>query len=125
MKLLLKLPITRDKAWINIGTMEKLYYTIGEVAEMFKVNQSLIRFWEKEFDIINPHKNKKGNRLFTQEDVNTIHLIYHLVKEKGMTLKGAQQQIKNNSKYKDTHFEIIKRLKNIRSELIALKEGLS
>ena len=73
----------------------KLYYSIGEVAEMFGVNTSLIRFWEKEFDVIKPHKNKKGNRQFTKADVDNFHLIYHLVKEKGMTLKGAQQQIKN------------------------------
>ena len=73
----------------------KLYYSIGEVAEMFGVNTSLIRFWEKEFDVINPHKNKKGNRQFTKADVDNFHLIYHLVKEKGMTLKGAQHQLKN------------------------------
>ena len=73
----------------------KLYYSIGEVAEMFGVNTSLIRFWEKEFDVIKPHKNKKGNRQFTKADVDNFHLIYHLVKEKGMTLKGAQQQLKN------------------------------
>lgn len=105
--------------------MEKLYYTIGEVAKIFNVNQSLIRFWEKEFDIISPHKNKKGNRLFTQEDVDNFHLIYHLVKEKGMTLKGAQQQIKNNKEQTNTHFEIVKHLKYIREELLAIKEGLS
>lgn len=105
--------------------MEKLYYTIGEVAKIFNVNLSLIRFWEKEFDIISPHKNKKGNRLFTQEDVDNFHLIYHLVKEKGMTLKGAQQQIKNNKEQTNTHFEIVKRLKYIREELLAIKEGLS
>ena len=105
--------------------MEKLYYTIGEVAKIFNVNQSLIRFWEKEFDIISPHKNKKGNRLFTQEDVDNFHLIYHLVKEKGMTLKGAQQQIKNNKEQTNTHFEIVKRLKHIREELLAIIEGLS
>ena len=92
--------------------MEKLYYTIGEVAKIFNVNQSLIRFWEKEFDIISPHKNN-------------FHLIYHLVKEKGMTLKGAQQQIKNNKEQTNTHFEIVKRLKYIREELLAIKEGLS
>ena len=66
--------------------VEKLYYTIGEVARMFKVNTSLIRFWEKEFDIIKPKKNKKGNRLFTQKDIDNFYIIYHLVKEKGMTL---------------------------------------
>ena len=72
----------------------KLYYSIGEVAEMFGVNTSLIRFWEKEFDVIKPHKNKKGNRKFTKADVDNFHLIYHLVKEKGMTLKEPS----NNSR---------------------------
>ncbi len=74
----------------------KLYYTIGEVAEMFQVNASLIRFWEKEFDIIQPKKNKKGNRLFTQEDVDNFHVIYHLVREKGYTLQGAKDKLKSN-----------------------------
>ena len=84
----------------------KLYYSIGEVAEMFGVNTSLIRFWEKEFDVINPHKNKKGNRQFTKADVDNFHLIYHLVKEKGMTLKGAQQQPKNRKDEPDLHTEL-------------------
>ena len=73
--------------------IEKLFYSIGEVAQMFKVNTSLIRYWEKEFDIIRPKKNKKGNRLFTKEDVENFHVIFHLVKERGMTLKGAQQKM--------------------------------
>lgn len=102
----------------------KLYYTIGEVARMFDVNTSLIRFWEKEFDIITPHKNKKGNRLFTQEDVDNFHLIFHLVKEKGMTLKGAQQQLKTNKEQTEANFEIVKRLKNIREGLLAIKKEL-
>lgn len=71
------------------STSEKLYYPIGEVAEMFGVNTSLIRFWEKEFEVLKPHKNKKGNRLFTNEDVANLKLIFHLVKEKGYTLEGA------------------------------------
>lgn len=102
----------------------KLYYTIGEVAQMFNVNASLIRFWEKEFDIIKPHKNKKGNRLFTREDVDNFHLIFHLVKEKGMTLKGAKQQIKTSMAQTEANFEIVKRLKIIRQELLAIKEEL-
>ena len=72
----------------------RLYYTIGEVAKMFKVNTSLIRFWEKEFDIIKPQKNKKGNRMFTQEDVDNFHVIHHLVKERGYTLQGANEKLK-------------------------------
>ena len=91
---------------------------------MFDVNTSLIRFWEKEFDIITPHKNKKGNRLFTQEDVDNFHLIFHLVKEKGMTLKGAQQQLKTNKEQTEANFEIVKRLKNIREGLLAIKKEL-
>ena len=76
--------------------VEKLYYTIGEVAEMFNVNPSLIRYWEKEFDIIKPKKNKKGNRFFTIEDIEHFHIIYYLVKELGLTLKGAQKKLKEN-----------------------------
>ena len=102
----------------------KLYYSIGEVAEMFGVNTSLIRFWEKEFDVIKPHKNKKGNRQFTKADVDNFHLIYHLVKEKGMTLKGAQQQLKNQKEETELHFEVIKRLKKIKDELLSIKSQL-
>ena len=76
---------------------KKLYYSIGEVAKMFDVKTSLIRFWEKEFDIIKPKKNKKGNRLFTQEDVDNFHIIYHLVKERGFTLQGAKLKLKENN----------------------------
>ncbi len=103
----------------------KVYYSIGEVADMFGVNPSLIRFWEKEFDIIRPHKNKKGNRQFTKADIDNFHLIYHLVKEKGMTLKGAQLKLQKNKEETEQTFEVIKRLKNIREELISIKEQLS
>jgi DNA-binding transcriptional MerR regulator len=104
--------------------IEKLYYTIGEVAEMFGVKTSLIRFWEKSFDIIKPHKNKKGNRLFTQEDIDNFRLIYHLVKERGMTLKGAQKKLKENKEETINNFEIIKSLQNIRNLLLEIKEEL-
>ncbi|HHU58529.1 MAG TPA: MerR family transcriptional regulator [Bacteroidales bacterium] len=104
--------------------IEKLYYTIGEVAKMFNVNTSLIRFWEKEFDIIKPHKNKKGNRLFTPQDVENFHLIYHLVKEKGMTLKGANKKLKENKEDTLENFEIVKRLQDIRATLLEIKDGL-
>ncbi|MDR1756885.1 MAG: MerR family transcriptional regulator [Culturomica sp.] len=103
----------------------KVYYSIGEVADMFQVNASLIRFWEKEFDIIKPHKNKKGNRQFTKADIDNFHLIYHLVKEKGMTLKGAQMQLNENKTVAETNFEIVKRLQAIRDELIQIKSQLS
>jgi DNA-binding transcriptional MerR regulator len=77
--------------------IEKLYYPIGEVAKMFDVSTSLIRYWEKEFDILKPRKNKKGNRLFTKVDVENLKIIYHLVKEKGYTLEGAKQKLRSDS----------------------------
>ncbi|HBG87218.1 MAG: MerR family transcriptional regulator [Bacteroidales bacterium] len=105
-------------------SVEKLYYTIGEVAKMFDVNTSLIRYWEKEFDIIKPYKNKKGNRMFTPEDIENFHLIYHLVKEKGMTLKGAEKKLKDNRLDTVENFEVIKRLKEIKQTLLAIKDSL-
>jgi DNA-binding transcriptional MerR regulator len=104
--------------------IEKLYYTIGEVADMFNVNTSLIRFWEKEFDIINPKKNAKGNRLFQQKDIETFHLIYHLVKERGMTLKGAASILKDKRDESLKNLEIIKNLKSIKETLISLRDNL-
>jgi DNA-binding transcriptional MerR regulator len=104
--------------------IEKLYYSIGEVATIFDVNTSLIRFWEKEFDIIKPHKNKKGNRLFTQKDINNFHLIFHLVKERGMTLKGAQKKLKDNKESTENNFEVVKRLKDIRGLLVEIKDSI-
>ncbi|SFE64096.1 MerR family transcriptional regulator [Thermophagus xiamenensis] len=104
--------------------IEKLYYSIGEVAKIFNVNTSLIRFWEKEFDIIKPHKNKKGNRLFTQKDIDNFHLIYHLVKERGMTLKGAKKKLKENKEETENNFEVVKRLQEIRQTLIEIKENI-
>ncbi|MEO6884570.1 MAG: MerR family transcriptional regulator [Bacteroidia bacterium] len=102
----------------------KLYYAIGEVADMFKVKTSLIRFWEKEFDIIRPQKNKKGNRLFTQQDIDNFHLIYHLVKERGFTLSGAKAKLSKNKKDTiDTH-EIVKSLTNVRQFLVELRNQL-
>ena len=76
--------------------IEKLYYSIGEVAEIFSVAPSLIRFWESEFELIKPKKNRKGNRQFTKEDIDNVRTIYHLVKEKGFTLKGAKVELKTD-----------------------------
>ncbi|MBS2097925.1 MerR family transcriptional regulator [Carboxylicivirga linearis] len=104
--------------------VEKLYYSIGEVAEMFDVNTSLIRFWEKEFDVIKPHKNKKGNRMFTPKDIENFHLIYHLVKEKGMTLKGAQKKLKENRDDTIHDFEVVSKLKEIRGLLIEVRDNI-
>ena len=103
---------------------EKLFYKIGEVAEMFKVNVSLIRFWEKEFDILKPKKNKKGNRLFTKKDLNNLKVIYHLVKERGFTLEGAKMKLKENKKDTINNFEIVNHLKDIRGFLVKLREEL-
>ena len=91
---------------------------------MFNVNTSLIRFWEKEFDMIKPKKNKKGNRLFTQKDIDNFHIIYHLVKERGMTLKGAKTKLKENKEDVEHNFEIIKSLENIKEMLIEVRESL-
>lgn len=103
---------------------EKLYYSIGEVAKAFDVNSSLIRFWEKEFDEIQPKKNAKGNRKFTQEDLKTIDLIYHLVKERGFTLEGAKTHLREDKKETLSKFELISKLKAIKSELISIKNQL-
>ena len=104
--------------------IEKVYYSIGEVAEMFNVNTSLIRFWEKEFDVIRPHKNKKGNRLFTQKDIENLRLIYNLVKEKGYTLQGAKDYLKSNREGTDTHPEIIKTLLSLKEFLLDIRGRL-
>ena len=104
--------------------VEKLYYSIGEVADIFHVNTSLIRYWEKEFDIIKPKKNKKGNRLFTQSDIDNFHIIYHLVKERGMTLKGAQKKMKDNRDEEEHNFEIVKSLEQIKLMLLDVRETL-
>jgi DNA-binding transcriptional MerR regulator len=104
--------------------VEKLYYSIGEVAEMFNVNASLIRFWEKEFDIIKPKKNKKGNRFFTKQDIDNIQLIYHLVKEKGLTLNGAKKKIRENKDDTNNNHEVIKTLTEIKTLLLEIKDSL-
>ena len=105
-------------------TIEKLYYSIGEVAKKLNVNVSLIRFWEKEFEILKPKKNKKGNRMFTVKDYDNLKIIYHLVKERGFTLEGAKKKLKENKEDTTDNFEIISRLKEIRSFLVELKKGL-
>ena len=102
----------------------KLYYSIGEVAKMFNVNTSLIRFWEKEFDILKPKKNKKGNRLFTQQDVDNLKLIFHLVKERGFTLEGAKKKIKENKNDIVDNLQIHQSLTEIRKFLVDLRESL-
>ncbi len=104
--------------------IKKLYYTIGEVADIFDVNTSLIRFWEKEFDILKPKKNAKGNRLFTEEDLNNLFIIYHLVKERGYTLQGAKEKLKDNKDDTINQIEMVKSLENVKSFLLELKKQL-
>jgi len=110
---------------MNVNLQEgKRYYSIGEVAKAFDVNASLIRFWDKEFDILKPKKNAKGNRMFTPEDVKNLQLIYHLVKERGFTLEGAKTHLKENQKKTLDKFEIISKLEAVKAQLTAIKNQL-
>ena len=104
--------------------MAKLLYSMGEVTEMFDVNASLIRYWESKFDCIKPHKNKKGNRMFTPSDVENLKLIYYLVKERGMTLEGANMAMKRRGKSVQRDVSILERLQNIRAMLLEVRESL-
>ena len=104
---------------------DKIYYSMGEVAEMFDVNQSLIRHWESKFDCLRPHKNKRGNRMFSAEDVEKLKQIYHLVKERGMTLEGARKVMRGASgKELARETELLERLQRIRSALVEVREEL-
>jgi DNA-binding transcriptional MerR regulator len=104
--------------------IEKVFYSIGEVADMFGVNASNIRFWENEFSILKPHKNNKGNRMFTPEDIENLKIIYHLLKERGMTIKGAQMKLRDNKEDTLQNFEVVKRLQDIRQMLVDIKDEL-
>jgi len=104
--------------------IEKKYYSIGEVAEQFNVATSLIRFWESEFGIIRPKKNRKGNRQFTKEDIEQVRLIYHLVKERGFTLQGAKDMLSNNLDHTTSSLALIDSLKEVRSFLKELHDQL-
>ena len=103
---------------------QKLFYPIGEVAQMFDLPASTIRFWEKEFTILKPEKNKKGNRLFTPKDIKNLRLIYHLVKERGYTLQGAKSKLKTSQGDAEKSAEITESLHKIRNFLVELKTGL-
>lgn len=117
---------------VNTDNLTKLYYSIGEVADMFEVNTSLIRFWEKEFPQLKPKKNKKGNRLFTVKDIDKLNSIYILVKEQGFTLDGAKSQLKKGveiiSEQHETTSElqpeqVIRKLESIKEKLLNLKSS--
>jgi DNA-binding transcriptional MerR regulator len=103
---------------------ERLYYSIGEIAEMFKVNTSLIRFWENEFEILQPKKNKKGNRLFTPEDLSNLKIIFHLVKERGYTLEGAKKKLAGNKNDIEVQIQLKDTLTRMKGFLTELKESL-
>ena len=105
---------------------EKLFYSMGEVAEMFDVNASLIRHWESQFSVIRPKRNKKGNRLFSPQDVENLKLIYHLVKERGMTLEGAKKALRKapSESGVDRDAELMERLQRIRALLVEVREDL-
>ena len=106
---------------------DKLYYTMGEVTEMFDVNASLIRYWGTQFDVLRPHRNKKGNRMFTPDDVEKLKLIYHLVKEQGMTIAGARKHLRRHAVEADSHasnVELLERLQQIKALLIEVRDGM-
>ncbi len=105
--------------------IEKIYFSIGEVAGMLEVNPSLIRFWEKSFPFLKPRKNGKGNRLFTKEDIDQLKLIHHLVKERGMTLKGAGALLRKNREGTARTAEVAGRLRDIREQLVEIRNELS
>lgn len=105
--------------------IEKRYYSIGEVAEELGVATSLIRFWEGEFDIIKPKKNRKGNRQFTKVDIDNVKLIYHLVKERGYTLQGARDLVKNDTTAAKDKLDLINSLRKVRSFLVELREQIN
>jgi len=109
---------------IDTDELTKLYYTIGEVSEMLGVSASLIRFWESEFTYLNPHKNSKGDRRFTKQNIEQLQLIHHLVKEKGFTLEGAKKEIKENRHRLQAKSKILQSLTNIKKKLNSLKAQL-
>ena len=104
--------------------IEKQYYSIGEVAAMFEVAPSLIRFWETEFEVLKPKKSKKGNRLFTPKDIENLRIVYHLVKERGFTIQGAREVLKNKGVQTRDKYEIIQSLEKVRDFLTNIKNQL-
>ena len=107
-----------------VNLPEKRYYSIGEIAKAFDVNTSLLRFWEKEFKEIQPKKKQSGARKYTPDDVLNIQKIYHLLKEKGLTIEGAKKQLKIMRPEGDANLTVIQKLEKLRSELEQLKNNL-
>jgi DNA-binding transcriptional MerR regulator len=108
---------------MGTATIEKLYYSIGEVAEMFSVNSSLIRFWEREIPALHPRKNARGNRVFSKDDIEVFRKIHHLIKNEGYTLEGAKNALSRSNKNKDYEWLLLQ-LKSIRKELLGIRETL-
>lgn len=110
---------------LELKSLQKLYYTIGEVAKFFNVNTSLIRFWEKEFGFEASKKTQKGNRLYSVKDIENFNKIYHLVKSDGFTLEGAKKVLKTSKKNQNSELmnkdELIAKLEGIKDELLKLK----
>lgn len=104
--------------------INKMYYTMGEVSAMFDVNQSLIRYYEREFDILQPKKNKKGNRYFTPEDVENLKIIFHLIRDKGYTLAGAKEHLKQNGDDTKDNQSVLTTLENLKKFLLEVKEQM-
>ena len=109
---------------LNKDKKLKIYYSISEVAQMFNVNESTLRFWEKEFPQLKPKKAGRGVRQYKAEDIEVVKLIHYLVKERGMTLPGARQRMKNNKETTMRNFEVVERLKAIREELVGMRDAL-
>ena len=107
-----------------VTNKQKLYYTIGEVSDMFNVNQSLLRYWETEFKTINPKRSPKGTRYYSQKDIEEIKLIHYLLKERKLKIEGAKQVLKHKREGTVRSQQVVERLKSLRSELIAIMEEL-
>ena len=104
--------------------IEKVLFSIGEVSKMMDVETTVIRYWENQFEALKPQKNKKGNRMFTKDDIVMVKLIHHLVKERGLTIKGAKQKLKENPEGTTHDFEIVQKLKAIKQELIEIRDKM-
>lgn len=104
--------------------IEKIIFSIGEVAQIVGVETSAVRYWDNQFEILKPQKNKKGNRLFTKDDIELIKLIKYLVRERGLTIKGAQQKLKENREGTIRNFEIVKRLQEVKQELVEIRDKI-
>ena len=110
---------------LNTNKDLKLYYSISEVAKMFNVSETLLRYWEKEFPNIKPHKAGRGVRQYTKEDIEEVRIVYRLVKERGMTLEGARTSMKRDKKSTNKQIEVIERLKAVRDELQAINKAFN